>query len=140
MVYASCGGTFMMKSEDEAWTFFDNLINNSIQHASTRRRAPTLKAPKTEGLFEIGHSSDVATQAVDAITRKLDQMMFAGFAPNSATMHTQHAPCSFCSSPMYHTNDCPTAGKFLMIQLSRSMLLFHIRVMIHTPTLITQGG
>jgi hypothetical protein len=30
------------------------------------------KAPKIEGLFEIRHSSDVATQVVDAITRKLD--------------------------------------------------------------------
>jgi hypothetical protein len=90
---------------------FENLSNNSIQHASTRRRAPAPKAPKTEGLFEIGHSSDVATQVVDAITRKLDLMMVAGFAPNSTHMHTQHAPCSFCSSPMHHTNDYPTAGK-----------------------------
>jgi len=112
MVDASCGGTYMMKSEDEAWTLFENLSNNSIQHASTRRRAPAPKAPKTEGLFEIGHSSDVVTQVVDAITRKLDQMMVASFAPNSTHMYTQHAPCSFCSSPMHHINDCPTAGKF----------------------------
>jgi hypothetical protein len=88
------------------------LSNNSIQHASTRRRAPEPKAPKTEGLFEIGHSSNVATQVVDAITTKLDQMTVARFAPNSTHMHTQHAPCSFYSSPMHHTNDCPTAGKF----------------------------
>jgi hypothetical protein len=60
MVDASCGGTFMMKSEDEAW-MFENLSNNSIQHASTRRRAPAPKAPKTEGLFEVGHSSNIAT-------------------------------------------------------------------------------
>jgi hypothetical protein len=39
-------------------------------------------------------------------------MMVVGFAPNSTHMYTQHAPCSFCSSPMHHTNDCPTAGKF----------------------------
>jgi hypothetical protein len=61
MVDASCGGTFMMKSEDETWTLFENLSNNSIQHASTRCRAPVPKAPKTEGFFEIGHSLDVAT-------------------------------------------------------------------------------
>jgi hypothetical protein len=88
MVDASCGGTFMMKSEDDAWTLFDNLSNNSIQHASPRRRAPAPKLQKTEGLFEIGHSSDVAIQVVNAITRKLDQLMVAGFAPNSAHMHT----------------------------------------------------
>jgi hypothetical protein len=102
----------MIKSEDEEWTLFDNLSNNSIQHASTRRRAPGPKAPKTEGIFQIGHSSDVATQVVDAITRKLDQLMVARFAPNSAHMHTQHEPCSLCSSPMHHVNDCPTAGNF----------------------------
>ena len=51
----------MMKSEDEAWTLFENLIDNFVQHASTTRKALAFKAPKTEGLFEIGHSLDVAT-------------------------------------------------------------------------------
>jgi hypothetical protein len=31
MVDASCGGTFMLKSEDEAWAMFENLSNNSRQ-------------------------------------------------------------------------------------------------------------
>jgi hypothetical protein len=53
MVDASYRGTLMMKGEDEARILFENLSNNSIQHASTRRRAPTPKAPKTEGLLEI---------------------------------------------------------------------------------------
>jgi len=88
------------------------LSNNYIQHASTRRWALAPKAPKTEGLFEIGHSSNVATQVVDVITRKLDQLMVVGFAPNFAHMHTQHEPCSLCSSPMHHINDWPTAGNF----------------------------
>jgi hypothetical protein len=30
-VDASCGGTFMLKSEDEAWAMFENLSNNSRQ-------------------------------------------------------------------------------------------------------------
>jgi hypothetical protein len=89
MVDASCVGTFMMKSEYKAWTLFKNLSNNSIQHVSTRCRAPAPKAPKIEGLFEVGHSSDIATQVVDAIIRKFDQLMVAGFAPRSAHTHTQ---------------------------------------------------
>jgi hypothetical protein len=56
MVDASYGGTFMMKSEDEAWTLFENLSYNSAYHASHRRPAP--KASKTEGLFEIGKPSN----------------------------------------------------------------------------------
>jgi hypothetical protein len=31
MVDASFGGTFMLKSEDEAWAMFENLSNNSRQ-------------------------------------------------------------------------------------------------------------
>jgi hypothetical protein len=88
MLDASCGGTFMMKTKDEAWILFENLSNNSIQHASIRRRAPAPKAPKIEGLFEIGHSLDIATQIVDAINRKFNQLMVAAFAPNSVHMHT----------------------------------------------------
>jgi hypothetical protein len=115
MLDASCGGTFMMKTKDEAWILFENLSNNSIQHASIRRRAPAPKAPKIEGLFEIGHSLDIATQIVDAINRKFDQLMVAAFAPNSVHMHTHthtHTPCSLCSSLMHQIINYPTPGNF----------------------------
>jgi hypothetical protein len=88
MVDASCGGTFMLKSEDEAWALSENLISNSVHHAFTRRSALAPKEPKADGLFEVGHFVDVATQVVDAIIRKLDKLMVAGLAPNSAHMHT----------------------------------------------------
>jgi hypothetical protein len=112
MVDASCWGTFMLKSEDEAWSMFENLSNNSIQQVSTRWRALAPKAPKTESLFEVGHSSDMTTQVVDAITKKLDQLMTIGFTPNATHMHTQPEPCSFCSSSMHHVNDWPTAENY----------------------------
>jgi hypothetical protein len=93
MVDASCGGTFMLKSEDEAWAMFENLSNNSIQQVSNKRKAPTPKAPKSKSLFKVGHSSDMATQVVDAITKKLDQLMTVGFAPHTTHMHTQPELC-----------------------------------------------
>jgi hypothetical protein len=74
----------MLKSEDEAWAMFENLSNNSRQQVSNRRRAPAPKAPKIESLFEVGHPSDMSTQVVEAITKvdaiakKLDQLMIAG--------------------------------------------------------------
>jgi len=40
MVDASCGVTLMLKSEDDAWTCFENLGENSLHHASSGRRAP----------------------------------------------------------------------------------------------------
>jgi hypothetical protein len=55
MVDASCGCTFMLKNKNEAWTLFENLSENSIQHASSSHRMPTLRAPKTEGLFEVSN-------------------------------------------------------------------------------------
>jgi hypothetical protein len=115
---ASYGGTFMLKSEDEAWAMFENLSNNSRQQASNKRREPVPKAPKTKSLYEVGHPSDMSTQVVesitkvDAITKKLDQIMIAGFSPNTAHTSTQLESCSFCSSTMHHVNDCPTAGSY----------------------------
>jgi hypothetical protein len=107
-VDASCGGTFMLKSEDEAWVMFENLSNNSRQQVSNRRRAPVPKPPKTESLFEVRQPLDMATQVVDAITKRLDQLMTVGFAPNAAHISTQPKPCSFCSSTMHQVNNCPT--------------------------------
>jgi uncharacterized coiled-coil protein SlyX len=52
-VDASCGGTFMLKSDEEAWAMIENLSNNSRQQASNRRREPVPKAPKTESLCEV---------------------------------------------------------------------------------------
>jgi hypothetical protein len=54
----------------------------------------------------------MATQVVDAITKKPDQLMTTGFAHNIAHMNTQPEPCSFCSSTMYHLNNCPTIGNY----------------------------
>ena len=118
MVDASCGGTFMLKSEDEAWAMFENLSNNSCQQVSNRRRAPAPKAPKTKSLSEVGYSSNTSTQVVEAVTKvdaiakKLDQLMIAGFALNTAHINTQLESCSFCSSTMHHVNDCPTIRNY----------------------------
>jgi hypothetical protein len=98
----------MLKSEDEAWAIVENLSNNSRQQASNRRREPAPKAPKMESLFEVGPPVDMATQVVDVITKKLDQLM-TSFAPNAAHISTQFEPCSFCSSTMHQVNSCPTA-------------------------------
>ena len=54
----------------------------------------------------------MVTQVVDAITKKLDQLMMTGFAPNAAHISTQPEPCSFYSSTMHHVNNCPTAVNY----------------------------
>ncbi|KAI5683156.1 hypothetical protein M9H77_04384 [Catharanthus roseus] len=37
MVDSSCGGTFLHKTADEAWDLFENLSDNSQQHATSSR-------------------------------------------------------------------------------------------------------
>jgi hypothetical protein len=117
-VDASCGGTFMLKSDEEAWAMIENLSNNSRQQASNRRRELAPKAPKTESLCEVGPPADMATQVVDAITKKLDQLM-TGFAPNAAHINTQPEPCSFCSSTMHQVNNCPSAVNYTDISIEQ---------------------
>ena len=102
----------MLKSEDEAWAMFENLSNNSCQQVSNRQRAPAPKLPKTKSLFEVGQPPDMATQVIDAITKKLDQLMTAGFAPNAAHISTQPEPCSFCSSTMHQVHNYSTAVNY----------------------------
>jgi hypothetical protein len=99
-VDASYVGTFMLKSEDEAWAMIKNLSNNSCQQASNRRREPTPKASKTESHCKVEPPADMATQVVHAITKKLDQLI-TSLVPNAAHISTQPEPCSFCSSTMH---------------------------------------
>jgi hypothetical protein len=110
-VDASCGGTYMLKSEDKAWAMIENLSNNSRQQASNRWRAPAPKAPKTESLCEVEPPADMATQVVDAITKKLDQLL-TGFVPNDAHISIQPEPCSFYSNTMHQVNNCPTTVNY----------------------------
>ncbi|XP_062166979.1 uncharacterized protein LOC133873272 [Alnus glutinosa] len=112
MVDASCGGTFMLKSEDDAWILFENLAENSLHHSSSGRRAPASKNQRSETIFGVSHSLDVTTK-VDALSRKLDQIMAAGFAPTTVS----HIPppqevCSFCSNPSHQAKDCSVLGQF----------------------------
>jgi hypothetical protein len=112
MVDASCGGTFMLKSEDDAWILFENLTENSLHHSSSDRRAPASKNQRSETIFGVNHSLYVTTK-VDALSRKLDQIMAAGFAPTIVS----HIPppqevCSFCSNPSHQAKDCFIIGQF----------------------------
>jgi hypothetical protein len=89
MVDVSCRGTFMLKSEDDAWTLFENPAENSLHHSSFGRRAPTSKNQKNETPFEVSHPLDL-TAKVDALFRKIDQLMEAGFAPMTTHISSPH--------------------------------------------------
>jgi hypothetical protein len=49
---------------------------------------------------------------VDSLSRKLNQLMAAGFAPTSTPYtHSQHEACSFCANLSHHANDCLAVGQ-----------------------------
>jgi hypothetical protein len=49
MVDASCGGTFMLESEDDAWILFENLLENSLHYSSFDCRTNA----KSQTLYEV---------------------------------------------------------------------------------------
>jgi hypothetical protein len=104
----------MLKSEDDAWTLFENLVENSLHHSSSSRRTPTSKNQKNETIFEISLPVDVNTK-VSSLSRKLDQIMAAGFAPTTAPhIATPQEVCSLCSNPSNQAKDCPIIGQFFL--------------------------
>jgi len=50
---------------------------------------------------------------VDALFRKLNQLLASGFVPTTAShIHTPHDACSFCSDPSHQVRNCPIVGQF----------------------------
>jgi hypothetical protein len=43
----------MLKSEDDAWIHFENLVENSLHHSSSGHRASTSKNQNNEAIFKV---------------------------------------------------------------------------------------
>ncbi|KAI5652763.1 hypothetical protein M9H77_29950 [Catharanthus roseus] len=57
MVDSSCGGTFLHKTTDEAWDLFENLSNNSKQHAISSRVGTVKQIKNKVGMYVPPHPS-----------------------------------------------------------------------------------
>ena len=66
MVDASCGGTFILTNEHEAWQLLEILSENFQHYMSAACRDPPMTRPKRGGIYEVGHSID--------IHRKVDEL------------------------------------------------------------------
>ena len=63
MIDSSCGGTFMMKSEDEAWNLFETLSENSLHHASSSRLPKDTTCNVVKGsILELSQNHDIQTK------------------------------------------------------------------------------
>jgi hypothetical protein len=98
----------MLKSEDDAWTLFENLSENSLHHSSSCRRTNA----ESQTLYEVSQPLDLNAK-VDALSRKLDQLLASSFVPATAShIHTPYDACLFCSDPSHQAGNCPIVGQF----------------------------
>ncbi|XP_058219706.1 uncharacterized protein LOC131330222 [Rhododendron vialii] len=113
MVDASCGGTFMLKNENQGWDLFGQLAENSRHRASSSRTNRTAStAFKQSGLHEVGRSDDLSYK-VDALTRKFDTFLSLGHGPSHSSPPAAVAEvCQLCSSPCHQINECHMASQF----------------------------
>ncbi|KAI5656540.1 hypothetical protein M9H77_25333 [Catharanthus roseus] len=82
MVDSSCGGTFLHKTADEAWDLFENLSDNSQQHA-TSSRVGTSRQIGNRGMYEISQNVDLSLK-VDALSKKFDQLLVLNSLPTNS--------------------------------------------------------
>ena len=109
LVDASCGGTFLLKNENEAWELFENLSENSLQHTMANRNLNDSSSSTLSkgGMYEVKQTDDLSNQ-VATLSRKIDQILSL---KSQTPAHTQEA-CVLCLSPMHSILECPSAPQF----------------------------
>ncbi|KAI5681054.1 hypothetical protein M9H77_02281 [Catharanthus roseus] len=109
MVDSSCGGTFLHKTADKAWDLFENLSDNSQQHATSSRIGTSRQTGNRVGMYEVSQNVDLSLK-VDALSKKFDQLLLLNtLLTNSYNMQ---GVCAICSSPSHIIYDCPSASLF----------------------------
>ncbi|CAN6465559.1 unnamed protein product [Victoria cruziana] len=97
VIDSSCGGSLMMKSEDDAWVLYDTLFENSLHNIG-----PTILRHHAarKGVLEIGSGPQVESK-LDSLSRKMDQLLTRGGASYGQPV------CSLYDSIRHVTDDCP---------------------------------
>ncbi|KAI5680921.1 hypothetical protein M9H77_02148 [Catharanthus roseus] len=98
MVDYSCGGTFLHKTADEAWDLFENLSDNSQQHATPSRIGTSRQIGNRVGIYEVSQNVDLSLK-VDALSKKFDQLLALNTLPTNSP--NVQGVCAICSSPSH---------------------------------------
>ncbi|KAI5682581.1 hypothetical protein M9H77_03809 [Catharanthus roseus] len=83
MVDSSCGGTFLHKTTDEAWDLFENLSDNSEQHATSSHVGTVRQIENKVGMYEISQNIDLSLK-VDVLSKKFDQLLALNTLPTNS--------------------------------------------------------
>ncbi|CAN6462305.1 unnamed protein product [Victoria cruziana] len=102
VIDSSCGGSLMLKSEDDAWLLYDTLAENSLHNTGPTllRHQQTSSGASKKGVSEIGSGSHT-DQKLDALSRKLDQLL------SSHTTGYGQPVCTLCDGLGHIVDDCP---------------------------------
>ena len=113
MVDSSCGGTFMMKSEDEAWNLFETLSENSMHHASSSsqgpRQAPTILK---KGMCVVSQPASIALPAKEWEEMKVAVQQLRSRASLIPPPLAALEACGICASPLHDMYSCPSGAQF----------------------------
>jgi len=105
MVDASCGGSFLYKTPEEAWELFEHLNENSHLHATSSHSDLPRQLGSKGGIYKVSHSIDLSSK-VDALAKKFDELLCMNKVSNVPSMQDV---CSVCASPMYAFAECPVS-------------------------------
>ncbi|KAI5652459.1 hypothetical protein M9H77_29646 [Catharanthus roseus] len=103
MVDSSHGGTFLHKTADEAWDLFENLSDNSQQHATSSRTGISRQIGN-KGMYEFSQNVDLSLK-VDALSKKFNQLLALNTLPTNSP-NVQGVRAIF-SGPSHVIYDCP---------------------------------
>ncbi|KAI5677537.1 hypothetical protein M9H77_08487 [Catharanthus roseus] len=82
MVDSSCGGTFLHKTAYEAWDLFENLSDNSQQHA-TFSRVGTSRQIGNSGMFEVSQNATRRGRSIRPTTISTKQTIWYEYSPET---------------------------------------------------------
>ena len=105
-----CNDEFMNKESEEAWDYFDMLVEN----AQTWDTSDKIEKPKTttakEGMYLIKEDNDVNTKIAN-LTRKVEAMELS--KANVGKAHDiEESIYEICESNVHLTKECPTISAF----------------------------
>ena len=115
MVDSSCGCTFMMKSEDEAWSLFKTLSENSMHHASSSQSSRQTPSVLKKSLCEVGQPSGIALPPKEWEEMKLTMHQLRIRASLTSSLPVTLDACAICANPLHDVYSCPSGAQFTKI-------------------------
>ncbi|KAI5652904.1 hypothetical protein M9H77_30091 [Catharanthus roseus] len=83
MVDSSCDVIFLHKTADRVWDLFENLSDNSQQHATSSHIGTSRQIGNRGGMYEVSQNVDLSLK-VDALSKKFDQLLSLNTLPTNS--------------------------------------------------------